>query len=93
MGCVAKPKPPWMNLTDKDLATIDFDHLPPDEGIVAPIAAADDEPEDFVRQQIETLREKLPAWPPADDEPDRARVEHVSNYRLPLHSSKRTTSA
>jgi ABC-2 type transport system permease protein len=61
-----KPEPAWMKLTDKDVAALDF-RMPPDHGVVSPIAPADEEPEEFVRDQVEGVRTKLLAWPPATD--------------------------
>ncbi|MBI5769039.1 MAG: ABC transporter permease [Verrucomicrobia bacterium] len=66
---VAKPpEPPWMTITDKDVAALDF-RMPPDHGVVSPIAPIDEEPDEFVRDQVEGVRTKLLAWPPAS-EPD-----------------------
>jgi hypothetical protein len=47
---------------DRDLT---FDHLPSDEGIVAPIAPAAEEPSPEVNQQLEAIAEGLPKWGPA----------------------------
>jgi hypothetical protein len=71
-----KPEPPWMKLTDKDVAALDF-RMPPDNGVVSPIAPADEEPEEFVRDQIEEVRKKLATWPPADDGDEVQRVRNL----------------
>jgi hypothetical protein len=47
---------------DRDLI---FDHLPSDDGIVAPIAPAAEEPSSEVNQQLEAIAEGLPKWGPA----------------------------
>jgi ABC-2 type transport system permease protein len=57
---------PWMRITDKDVAALDF-RMPPDNGVVSPIAPIDEEPEEFVRDQVEGVRTKLLAWPPASE--------------------------
>jgi ABC-2 type transport system permease protein len=60
------PEPPWAKITPQDVAGLDY-NLPPDHGIVAPFAAADEEPEDFVRDQVKTVRDKIADWPPGTD--------------------------
>ncbi len=47
---------------DRDLI---FTRLPPDEGIVAPIAPVDEAPPPEVQEQLDAIRLGLPAWPPA----------------------------
>ncbi len=69
------PLPPWKKLTDADVAALDF-RVPPDEGIVSPFAAADDEPTDFVAAQVVSVRHKLPSWPPGDDGDEIQRVRN-----------------
>ena len=71
-----KPVPPWMKITDQDVAALDF-RVPPDNGVVSPIAPADEEPDEFVRDQLEAVRTKLPAWPPANDGDEVQRVRNV----------------
>lgn len=58
-----KPEPVWAKLTAKDTEGLDF-NIPPDQGIVAPFAAADDLPEDFMKDQVESVRSKIATWPP-----------------------------
>jgi len=58
-----------MKLTLKDADELDY-HVPPDNGIVSPFAAADEEPDDFVKDQVEAVRSKLPSWPPGTDGDD-----------------------
>ncbi len=72
----AKPEPPWMKITEKDIAGIDY-RVPPDHGIVAPIAAEDDMVEEFLKEQLESIRKKLPTWPPGDEEDDVQRVRNL----------------
>ena len=61
-----KPPPAWTKLTDKDTASLDY-ALPPDQGIVAPIASEDEEPYDFLIEQVNGVRAKLPTWEPGTD--------------------------
>ena len=60
------PEPPWMKITMKDVEQLDY-QVPPDHGIVSPFASADEEPDEFFKKQLEDVRDKLPAWPPATD--------------------------
>jgi hypothetical protein len=73
----AKPEPPkpvapapspgdWQKTSLEDIdREIDFTRLPPDAGVVTPIAPEDEEPDPEVAQQLDTLRSRLPDWPPA----------------------------
>ncbi|HUR58179.1 MAG TPA: ABC transporter permease [Opitutaceae bacterium] len=61
-----KPAAPWTRITEKDIASLDY-AVPPDQGIVAPIAAEDEEPYDFLVEQVKGVRDKLPTWEPAAD--------------------------
>jgi ABC-type transport system involved in cytochrome c biogenesis permease component len=63
------PDPLWMHITQKEIDALDY-NLPPDHGIVSPIASRDDEPEDYMRDQVESVRSKLPFWPPGTDGDD-----------------------
>jgi ABC-2 type transport system permease protein len=64
----AKPAtstPPWATTTLADIdREIDFTRLPPDDGVVVPIAKDYEEPEPEVLEQLETLRTRLPDWAP-----------------------------
>jgi ABC-2 type transport system permease protein len=60
------PEPPWMKLTMKDVDALDF-NVPPDNGIVSPMAPPDEEPDQFFKDQVDKVREKLPTWPPGLD--------------------------
>lgn len=51
-----------------DISRIDpgiFAALPPDEDVVAPIASPGERLHRDVEEQLDCIREKLPAWPPA----------------------------
>lgn len=71
-----KPAPPWTKLTDADVAKLDFS-VPPDEGIVAPIAPADDDPTDFDATQYRRVSDKIGSWPPGDEPDDVQRVRNL----------------
>jgi hypothetical protein len=62
------PEPPWAKITKKDTDEIDY-NVPPDNGIVAPFASSDDLPEDFLKEQVDQARDKIPTWLPGS-EPD-----------------------
>jgi ABC-type transport system involved in cytochrome c biogenesis permease component len=80
-----KPAPPepagvssWRAVTLADVERdLIFDRLPSDKGVVTPIAAADEEPEPDVAEELEFVRQALPQWAPgkvADP------VQRVRNY-------------
>ncbi len=61
----AAPTPEWQKSTIADIdREIDFTRLPPDDGVVTPIAPASEVPAPEVDQQLEVLYDKLPSWPP-----------------------------
>ncbi len=67
------PKPPaqpiaatWQSVKPSDIdRDLIFTRLPPDSGIVAPIAPPDEEPPPEVLEQLDAIRVGLPAWAPA----------------------------
>ncbi len=63
------PDPVWMKLTAKDTEELDY-AVPPDQGIVAPFAAPDEEPEDFMKEQVDSVRNKIATWPPGAEGDD-----------------------
>lgn len=78
VGPLPKPTPPpapWTKLTTKDIEGLDY-NVPPDGGVVSPIAPADEDPDDYVRKILDAVRAKLPTWEPASD-PDE--VQAVRN--------------
>ncbi len=64
-----KPAPPWMAITQKDWDGLDY-NVPPDHGIVSPMAAVDEEPEDFMKDEVGKVRDKIATWPPGTDGDD-----------------------
>jgi hypothetical protein len=56
----------WQKATLEDIdRAIDFTRVPPDGGVVTPIAPEDETPDPGVEEQLATLRTLLPDWPPA----------------------------
>jgi hypothetical protein len=59
---------------DRDLI---FSRLPPDSGVVTPIAPLNEEPDETIVAQLDKLRLALPSWKPGKvDDP----VQRVRNY-------------
>jgi hypothetical protein len=55
----------WQDVTADDIERdLIFTRLPPDGGIVTPIAPADEEPGEDVVEQYEYIRDMLPSWQP-----------------------------
>ena len=71
------PPPPWAAIAPQDVAGLDYRVLP-DGGIVAPIAPGDDEPEDFIKVQVDRVRRDLPTWPPGADGDDVRNLPYVA---------------
>lgn len=63
------PEPLWAKITKEDTEGLDY-RVPPDHGIVAPFAGPDEPPEDFMKDQVDTVRNQLPTWPPGADGDD-----------------------
>ena len=64
----AEPAGEWRKTSAEDIdREIDFTRLPPDSGIVTPIASPDEQPEPEVGQALDELHSRLPDWPPAKD--------------------------
>ena len=63
------PQPPWMRLTEADIAALDF-RVPSDGGVVSPMAAPDDPPDENIAWLLDEVATALPTWAPgrvADD--------------------------
>src|SRR6185312_14798394 len=54
----------WQDVTKADINGVAFSRLPEDTGVVAPIAAIDDEPEDAIIPQLDRIAAALPEWKP-----------------------------
>ncbi len=63
------PAPPWATITAQDWDGLDY-RVPPDHGIVSPMAPPDEAPEDFMKEQCDAVRTKLTTWPPGNDTDD-----------------------
>jgi ABC-type transport system involved in cytochrome c biogenesis permease component len=63
------PEPKWAKITAKDTDELDYG-VPPDNGIVSPFAGPDESAEDFMKEQVDTVRSKLPTWPLATEGDD-----------------------
>lgn len=70
------PLPPWAYLTMKEVEQLEFD-LPPDVGVVAPMAPDDQLPDDWVQPQLENVRIMLPYWVPSKGSDALTRVRHA----------------
>ena len=58
-------KATWQQVTIEDIdRDLIFDRLPPDTGIVTPIAAADEDPDPEVGEHFDYIRQMLPSWQP-----------------------------
>ncbi len=71
-----KPPPRWAGITAADIASLDY-NLPPDHGIVAPFAPPDEEPYDFLIDQVASVRDQLPLWGPANEEDEIQAVRNL----------------
>jgi len=67
----------WRDVQESDIAQVAFERLPPDAGLVAPIAPRGTLQDGAVAAQIATIRQALAAWPPAR-EPDM--LQRTRNY-------------
>ena len=55
----------WQAVTLKQIdADIAFTRLPPDDGVVTPIASRDEEPEPEIVGELDLMRKRLPQWKP-----------------------------
>jgi ABC-2 type transport system permease protein len=59
------PVPPqsWTEVTTAHLDALDY-RLPPDRGVVTPMAGPGDEPDAETERQLDDIRAKLPQWQP-----------------------------
>ena len=55
-----------MKITKEDIDGLEY-RVPPDNGIVSPLSAPNEEPEDYLIKAVGGVREKLPGWPPGID--------------------------
>lgn len=57
----------WEDITAADIAAVSFENLPPDDGVVAPIARGLDSLPPASRQRVAGIRAHLDTWPPAHE--------------------------
>jgi len=70
------PLPPWMKITAKDVAALDF-RVPSDGGVVSPFAGPDEEAADYTKDEVEGVRNGLPTWKPGLEGDDVQRVRNL----------------
>ena len=70
------PPPPWEKITAQDIAGLDY-RVPPDGGVVSPIAPEDDLPEDQTKDEVEGVRNGLSDWPMAKTADDIQNVRYL----------------
>jgi len=74
---IAPPPPaPWEKITAQDIAGLDY-RVPPDGGVVSPIAPEDDLPEDQTKDEVEGVRNGLSDWPMAKTADDIQNVRYL----------------
>ncbi len=77
-AATAAPSRPWRLVTTADIdRDVSYSALPPDSGVVAPIAGIDESPDTEVVKQLVRLRRGLAEWPPAKVADP---VQRVRNY-------------
>ncbi len=62
----AAPEASWRDATDSDFDKIAYDRLPPDGGIVSPLARADETPDPSLADQLDKVQSALPGWAPGN---------------------------
>ena len=67
---------PWEKITAEDIAGLDY-RVPPDGGVVSPIAPEDDLPEDLTKDEVEAVRNGLGDWPMAKTADDIQNVRYL----------------
>jgi hypothetical protein len=73
-----RPPATWRAVTMADIERdLIFTRLPPDEGVVTPIARSDEEPDDQTSAQLERMRLALPTWEPGKVQDP---VQRVRNF-------------
>ena len=60
----ATRKASWRDVTPADIQGVAFERLPPDDGVIAPIAGPADEPADIIVDQLDQLRTAITTWGP-----------------------------
>jgi len=55
----------WQNVSDADIENVAFERLPPDTGLVSPIAGPDEQPDPGAAAQLAQIGDALGNWAPA----------------------------
>jgi ABC-2 type transport system permease protein len=63
-GSAAALPASWEAVTPADFSAIAFERLPPDDGIVAPIAGAGEAPDPLLGERLARIGAALESWPP-----------------------------
>ena len=71
-----QPLESWEKITARDVAALDY-RLPPDGGVVAPFADEDDQPDEYVANQLYHVRTGLPDWAPGATGSELQRVRYL----------------
>ena len=69
--------PPWERITEADIAAIDYKNIPPDNGLVTPMAAPNMMPDDETDMKLARLEGELPHWAPGRVEDPVQRVRNL----------------
>lgn len=70
-------QPSWQQVASEEFQRVAFERLPPDNGLIAPVAAVAEQPEALVAEQVADIAAALATWPPAREaEP----VQRTRNY-------------
>ena len=67
----------WHDVTPQDFERVAYEALPPDGGLIAPIATSVEEPDPPVAVRLERIRSSLADWPPAGVADEAQRVRNV----------------
>lgn len=62
----SRPIPSWRGVTEADFDRVAYDRLPPDGGIVSPVARADEVPDPSLTEQLDKVQAALPSWSPGN---------------------------
>jgi hypothetical protein len=68
----------WRTVSQKDIdADLRFDQLPPDGGIITPIAPTGDQPDPMTAESVATITRAFPQWAPGSVSDPVQRVRNV----------------
>jgi ABC-type transport system involved in cytochrome c biogenesis permease component len=75
VAAAPKPQASWQGVTDADFDGVAYDRLPPDSGVVSPVARPDEEPDPVIQPALDRIQAALPGWAPGkvNDPVQRAR--------------------